>query len=151
MVPLAIRNRALRVLSLEEDPLQRKLLSACLDAVGVEAFFASRAPEAIFLFRRHPVDMVFMDIDQHSQAGLAAFEGIRATPRRGRGVPILAMTNNECRWTEQDYRDAGFVTMFLKPVEPMRLFLAIDSVLRETAQPPLLEDGALKEMLSQVA
>jgi CheY-like chemotaxis protein len=94
---------------------------------------------------------VFMDIDQHSQAGLAAFEGIRATPRRGHGVPIFAVTNNECRWTDRDYREAGFAALFLKPVEPMRLFLAMDRVLRETAQPPLLEDGALKEMVAQVA
>lgn len=149
MVPLAIRNRALRVLSLEEDTVQRKLLAACLDAVGVETLFAANAAEAVFLYRRHPVDMVFMDIDEHSQAGLAAFEGIRATPRRGR-VPILAVTNNECRWTDQDYRDAGFAALFAKPIEPIRLFQTIDRVLREAAQPPLLEDSAL-DTVSQVA
>jgi CheY-like chemotaxis protein len=139
MVPLAPRHRSLRVLCVEEDDVQRKLLQACLDVLGAEAVFALHAADALFLFRRHPMDMVFMDIDLHSAEELAAFERMRATPRREH-VPILAVTDNECDWPEKSYREAGFAGVFLKPIEPMRLFQTMDDILREACQPPLLEE-----------
>ena len=63
---------------------------------------------------------------------------MRATPVRGKKVPILAITDNDCRWTEKEYRDAGFAGLFLKPIEPSRLFRTIDDILYEHHQPPLL-------------
>lgn len=139
MVPLAPRNRSLRILCIEEDDVQRKLLQACLDVVGAETVFALHAADALFLFRRHPMDMVFMDIDLHSAEELAAFERMRATPRREH-VPILAVTENECDWPERAYREAGFAGVFLKPIEPMRLFRTMDEMLRGSEQQPLLQD-----------
>ncbi len=137
MVPLAPRNRSLRILCIEEDDVQRKLLGACLDVIGAEAVFALHAADALFLFRSHPMDMVFMDIDLHSADELGAFERMRATPRREH-VPILALTDNECDWPDKAYRETGFAGVFLKPIEPMRLFRTIDRALREAEQPPLL-------------
>lgn len=139
MVPLAPRNRSLRILCIEEDDVQRKLLQACLDVVGAEAVFALNAADAVFLFRRHPMDMVFMDIDLHSADELAAFERMRDTPRREH-VPILAVTENECDWPERAYREAGFAGVFIKPIEPMRLFRTMDEILRGSEQQPLLQD-----------
>jgi CheY-like chemotaxis protein len=141
MLHLAPRIRSLRFLCVEEDEVQRKLLSACLDVVGAEALFATGARDAVTLFRRHPVDLVLMDIDLHSAEELAAFEAMRAVPHRGRGVPVLAVTNNDCGWTEESYREVGFAGLFLKPVEPVRLFRVIDQVLCEAGQPPLLEES----------
>lgn len=140
MVPLAPRHRSLRVLCIEEDDVQRKLLRACLDVIGAEGLFALNAKDALFMFRRHPMDMAFMDIDLHSADELAAFERMRTTPRREH-VPILAVTENECDWPERAYREAGFAGMFLKPIEPMRLFHTMDDILRGSDQQPLLYDA----------
>ena len=138
MIPLAPRHRSLRILCIEEDDVQRKLLGACLDVIGAEAVFALHASDALFLFRSHPMDMVFMDIDLHSADELAAFERMRTMPRREH-VPILAVTENECGWPDSAYREAGFAGVFLKPIEPMRLFHTMDDVLRGASQPPLLD------------
>jgi two-component system, sensor histidine kinase len=138
MIELAPRPRALRILCVEEDDLERRLLQACLDAVQTEAVFARTGAEAVTYFREHPVDMVFIDIDRHSPGELGGFRRMRATPVRGKRVPILAVTDNDCRWNEKDYRDAGFAGLFLKPIEPSRLFRTIDDILLENRQPPLL-------------
>jgi CheY-like chemotaxis protein len=114
----------------EEDRIQRKLMKACLDVMGAEALFVARALDAVWTFRREPVDLVFLDIDMHVAHGLSAFEAIRATPVRGRTVPILAVTDNDCRWTAEDYRQAGFAGLFLKPIEPTRLGRAIGDALK---------------------
>ncbi|HEV2561936.1 MAG TPA: response regulator [Rhizomicrobium sp.] len=131
------RRAPLRILCIEEDPIQRKLLQACLEVMGADALIFPRPLDAVWTFRKQPVDLVFMDIDQHIANGLTAFEAIRATPVRGKTVPIMAVTENECRWSEQDYRDAGFAGLFLKPVEPTRLFRAIDDVLARWNPPEL--------------
>ncbi|HEY2032853.1 MAG TPA: response regulator [Rhizomicrobium sp.] len=138
MIDLAPRPRALRILCVEENDVERRLLQACLDAARIEAIFARTAAEAVAYFRQHPVDMVFIDIDRHSPGELGGFRRIRATPGRGKTVPIVPVTDNDCHWSEKDYRDAGFAGLFLKPIEPSRLFRTIDDVLYEHRQPPLL-------------
>ena len=139
MMNLTPRFRALRVLCVEEDPVQRKLMEVCLDVAGIEALFASGPAQALSLFRRYPVDMIFLDFDQHSEQELAVFRIMRDSGQRGRHVPILAVTNNDCRWTRAAYREAGFAGLFEKPVEPMRLFRTMDDILCEYGQPPLLD------------
>ena len=138
MIALAPRPRALRILCVEEDDLERKLLQACMDAAHAEAIFARAAADAVAYFREHPVDMVFIDIDRHAAGELGGVRRMRATPVRGKRVPIVAVTDNDCRWGEKDYRDAGFAGLFLKPIEPSRLFQTIDDILYEIHQPPLL-------------
>ena len=49
MVPLAHRSRPLRVLAIEEDPVQRKLLQACLEVLQAEMLVAPRAANAVWL------------------------------------------------------------------------------------------------------
>lgn len=139
MITLTPRFRALRVLCVEEDAVQRKLLEVCLDAANIEGIFAAGPHQALALFRRYPVDMIFLDFDEHTQEELAAFRIMRDAARRGRRTPILAVTNNDCRWTRAAYREAGFAGLYEKPLEPSRLFRAVDDILCEKGQPPLLE------------
>src|ERR1700743_995539 len=139
MMNLSPRFRALRILCVEEDAVQRKLMEVCLEVANIEALFANGAQQALSLFRRHPVDMIFLDFDQHSEQELAVFRIMRDQGQRGRHVPILAVTNNDCRWTHSAYREAGFAGLYEKPVEPMRLFRIMDDILCEYGQPPLLE------------
>jgi CheY-like chemotaxis protein len=138
MLRFAPRLEVFRALCVEEDPVQRKLLQACFDVVGAESVFAATASQALSLFRRCDVDIVLMDFDLHTAQELAAFEAMQATPQWR--VPILAVTDNECRWSEESYREVGFAGLYVKPIEPSRLIQAMDGVLREVGQPPLLSD-----------
>ncbi len=63
---------------------------------------------------------------------------MRASRQRWNNVPILAVTNNDANWTEEEYREAGFGGMFQKPIEPTRLFHKIDDVVRDLGMAPLL-------------
>jgi CheY-like chemotaxis protein len=151
MVPLACRSRPLRILCIEEDPLQRKLLAACLEAIKAEALFAPRAANAVWLFRRHPVDVVLMDLDWHAAEEIAAFQEMRQVPRWGRRVPIVAVTDNDSGWSERAYREAGFAALCEKPIQPMQLFAIVDDVLRDGHQAPLLERPSPSQLLPHSA
>lgn len=139
--------RPLRILCVEEDPIQRRLMEACLEVMGADALIVSRPMDAIWAFRHEEIDLVFLDIDMHVAHGLSAFEAIRATPVRGHSVPVLAVTENECRWTAHDYRQAGFAGLFLKPIEPTRLRLAIEDAMKNWHPPALraVKTGAAQE------
>lgn len=139
MIPLAPRHRSLRILCIEEDEVQKKLLGACLEIIGAESFFAADPEDAEIIFRHHPMDLVLMDIDAHTAEELEVFEHMRALPRR-RAIPILAVTDNNCDWPERAYREAGFAAVYFKPIEPARFFRTVDEILREYALPPLLAD-----------
>ncbi|HEY2069801.1 MAG TPA: response regulator [Rhizomicrobium sp.] len=141
MLHFATRDDPFRALCVEEDIVQRKLLQACFDVVGAEALFAASATQALSLFRRNDVDVVLMDFDLHAAAELAAFEAMLDMPHAY--VPILAVTDNECRWTDEAYREVGFAGLYEKPLEPARLLTRIDAVLREAGRIPLLSDTAL--------
>jgi hypothetical protein len=151
MLPLACRSRPLRILCIEEDALQRKLLAACLEAIKAEAIFAPRAANAVWLFRRHPVDIVLMDLDWHVEEEIAAFEEMRKVPRWGRRVPIVAVTDNESGWSERAYRDAGFAALCEKPIQPMQLFAILDDVLRDSHLAPLLDHPVQSQLLPHSA
>lgn len=151
MLPLACRSRPLRILCIEEDALQRKLLAACLEAAKAECLFAPRAANAVWLFRRHPVDMVLMDLDWHVVEEIAAFHEMRNVWRWGRRVPIVAVSENESGWSERAYREAGFAALCEKPIQPMQLFAILDDVLRDSHMPPLLERPSLSHMLPHSA
>jgi two-component system, chemotaxis family, chemotaxis protein CheY len=138
MLHFAPRIEPFRALCVEEDVVQRKLLQACFDVVGAESLFAATASQALSLFRHNDVDIVLMDFDLHTADELAAFEAMQATPHWR--VPILAVTDNECRWSEEAYREVGFAGLYVKPIEPSRLITAMDTVLRGIGQPPLLND-----------
>jgi len=138
MLHFASRVEPFRALCIEEDAVQRKLLQACFDVVGAESLFAATAAQALALFRRCDVDIVLMDFDLHTADELAAFEAMQAKPQWR--VPILAVTDNDARWSEEDYRQVGFAGLYVKPIEPSRLITAMDGVLREIGQPPLLTD-----------
>ncbi|MGH6871072.1 MAG: response regulator [Rhizomicrobium sp.] len=136
MMHFASRSDPARILCVEEDVVQRKLLQACLDVAGADALFAAGATQALTLFRRNHLDLVLMDFDLHAAAELAAFEIMRYDGH----VPILAVTDNECRWTEEDYREAGFTGLYVKPIEPSRLIAAMDGAMRLAGRAPLLSD-----------
>jgi len=150
MLHFARRADPVRILCVEEDLVQRKLLEACLDVVGAEAVFAGNASQALSLFRRCDIDLVLMDFDLHTAEELAAFEEMCET--QNWRVPILAVTDNECRWSEAAYRDAGFAALYLKPIEPSRLIAALDGALRDAGQPPLLDAviGARQHAISHL-
>ena len=148
---LAPRLRPLRVLSVEDPPIQRKLIEACMQVVGAECILACDGAEAVTLFRSAPVDIVLLDMNLPHVDGLAAFEQMRSTPGRKAKTPILAVTLNEHGWDADEYRRRGFDGLYLKPLEPSRLYSAIDSVLIHAGQPPLFGSGGRARIGAHVA
>jgi CheY-like chemotaxis protein len=77
------------ILILDDEPLVRMTLEELIRADGHRPFVASDGPEAMTLFLREDIDLVFCDIVLPSNEGMQTIaEMKRAKP----GVPVIAIS-----------------------------------------------------------
>ena len=108
-----------------------------LEMRGVTAEPAENGRIAVEMYRNRPegyYDAILMDIRMPEMDGLTATEAIRAS---GRGdaltIPIIALTANAYDEDVQRSLQAGLNAHLSKPIEPDKLFSALESLIREKA------------------
>ena len=118
----------LRVLAAEDNPVNQKVLTALLDAVGIELTMAANGEEALEIWRTGYWDVVLMDIQMPVMDGMAATKLIRAAERReGRErTPIIAVTATAVAQGKEQYLAAGMDEVVAKPISLTALLHAID-------------------------
>jgi two-component system, cell cycle response regulator DivK len=120
-----------RILLVEDNPANRRLIGDHLRRVGHAVQEVSTADEAIALALAEPFNLVVMDIQLPGTDGLTATRLLRASPIT-RHVPILAVTAHAMRGDEQRILAAGCDGYVAKPI-------AYGTFLSEVAR--LLETG----------
>ena len=104
-----------RILLVEDNPSNRKLLGGHLRRAGHEVRETETAEEALSLARREPLDLVVMDIQLPGTDGLTATRLLRADPRT-RHLPVLAVTAHAMQGDESRILAAGCSAYTAKPV-----------------------------------
>lgn len=83
------RTEVTTVLVVDDSALDRRLAGRCVEAVGLEALYASSALEALDLVETDPPDIVLTDLKMPDMDGLELVNRMRrAHPR----VPVVLMT-----------------------------------------------------------
>ena len=138
--------RGLRVLAVDDNEVNRYILSALLDELGCEAVVFASGQVALDHFVDHPVDAVILDLYMPDIDGFALARALRqrevetGAPR----VPILALTGDEGPATAEACRAAGIDARLIKPADPEAVVAALlrcapgpDAVAAPTAARPL--------------
>ncbi|MEY4748819.1 MAG: hypothetical protein RIQ60_1033 [Pseudomonadota bacterium] len=110
-----------RVLLAEDNPINQEVACELLSAVGLVVDVAPDGQQAVELALGRTYDLVLMDLQMPVLDGLSATRRIRAE-RRGRELPIVAMTANVYGEDMQACLDAGMDGHLPKPVEPALLY-----------------------------
>ncbi len=107
-----------RVLVVEDNPVNRRLCELQLRRMGCEVRFATNGHEGVERFREEPFDAVLMDMQLPGMDGCEATREIRDIERmRGSGrTPIVAMTANARVEDRQRCFDAGMDDYLSKPL-----------------------------------
>jgi CheY-like chemotaxis protein/nitrogen-specific signal transduction histidine kinase len=132
-----------RLLVVDDNAVNRELLTALLSQFGISITTAADGVEAVLQAARSTFDLILMDVQMPNMDGMTATRRIRsATPAGARRVPIVAMTANV--FPEQIARcmEAGMDGHLGKPINPAKIIETLAFWSSET-------DGESAEMLDQ--
>jgi CheY-like chemotaxis protein len=121
----------LRVLLVEDSPVNQKLAVALLQKQGLDVVVANNGREALETLDSQPhIDLVLMDIQMPEMDGMEATHAIREKEQQTGGhVPIIAMTAHALKGDRQRCLEAGMDEYVAKPIHAQKLVRAIQTVL----------------------
>lgn len=111
-------SESLKVLVVEDIPVNQLLLQHMLEHMGHEVVTASDGSEAVDLLNTDEklFDLVLMDHRMPRMSGLEATLKIRAFPNKNRSIPIVAVTADAMEEQRQTFLEAGANGFLTKPL-----------------------------------
>ena len=110
-----------RILVAEDNPANRELIRAILEARGCEVVEAGDGEEALLKAREVEPDLVLMDIQMPRLDGVAALQQLRAEPSLAK-IPVIALTAYAMQGDQERFLGAGFDSYLSKPIDAQALW-----------------------------
>lgn len=110
----------LRILVVEDNTVNQKLLTRLLQKLGHASQVAENGQEALSVFENQAFDLILMDIQMPVMDGFEATLALRRT-ERGKRVPIVAVTANATLEARQRAFEVGMDDYTNKPITLMKL------------------------------
>ena len=126
------RRDAKRILIVEDNELNMKLLNDVLEAYGYEVIQTREGRTALPLARQHRPDLILMDIQLPDMAGLEAVRRLKAEAET-RNIPVIADTAFAMAGDERKTLESGCDAYIAKPIM-LRPFLDTVERFIRTAQ-----------------
>lgn len=117
-----------KILLVEDNEMNRDMLSRRLERKGYAVIFAVDGEEAVMRAASDAPDLVLMDIGLPGIDGCEATRRIRENPANA-GLPIIALTAHAMSVDEARARDAGCNDFDTKPIDLPRLLGKIEALL----------------------
>ena len=121
------------ILLVEDNELNRDMLSRRLSRRGYDVVLADTAPSAVDQANKVNPDLILMDVSLGETSGLDATRAIRAAQKNGSHIPIIALTAHALSTDREQCLAAGCDDFETKPVDMDRLLRKLATWLGETA------------------
>lgn len=109
-----------RILVVDDDAINRKLIMRMIQKVGAEAELVDSGSQAIHAFQEEEFDLIIMDIQMPGMDGIETTRKIRDIEKRTgalRRTPISALTANAGEGDRERCFEAGMDDFFCKPIQ----------------------------------
>ena len=122
-------KRSLRILLAEDNEVNQKLAVRLLEKRGHSVAVANNGREALEWFDKESFDVALLDVQMPEMDGFEATAEIRKREQSTRHhLPIIAMTAYAMQGDRERCLAAGMDGYIAKPVQPRRLFEALDEM-----------------------
>jgi CheY-like chemotaxis protein len=128
-------GRSLKVLHVDDDPLNLRVVQEILAAFGHTAVAADSGPEALERLTQEKFDVLLLDIHMPNMSGIEVMELVRSSAGPERGMPIIALTADIISRRPKEYVALGFDDFVSKPI----LVSGLMSCIKRCLQPPSAE------------
>lgn len=106
-----------RLLIVDDQPLNIRVMNEIF-CVDHEVLMATNGTEALEICRRHPPDLVLLDVSMPELDGLEVCRRLKADPAL-RDMPVIFVTSGNTEEEETRGFEAGAVDFISKPVNPV--------------------------------
>ena len=124
----------MRVLFVEDNEVNRKVIREMLRAGGLEMAEAEDGAAGVAMVEANDYDLILMDLRMPGMDGITAIRHIRARNDEKARLPIIVVTADAGPTIEADCQAAGADDVVLKPVSMTALFDAIGRLLAQRGQ-----------------
>jgi hypothetical protein len=134
------------VLVIDDDPSVRDLVKRSLSKEGLAVTTAASGEEGIELARKHPPDVITLDVQMPGMDGWEVLKTLKATPEL-RQIPVIMMTNVDEKGTGYALGAAEYMT---KPIDRDRLVDVLKKFRANASTRPVLvveDDVAARETI----
>ena len=114
-----------RILIIEDNEMNRDMLSRRLMRKGYEVVCAVDGPSGIEAANDHMPDLILMDVALGEMDGWEATRAIKANPQTA-GIPVIALTAHALESDRRTSIEAGCSEFETKPVDIVRLVEKIE-------------------------
>lgn len=109
-----------KILVVEDNELNRKLIIAVLTYHGYETLEAMDGAEGVRAAAEHIPDLILMDIQMPVMDGITAAKILRNDPRT-KGIRMIALTSFAMEGDRERFMEAGFDDYIAKPINTRQL------------------------------
>jgi two-component system sensor histidine kinase BarA len=114
-------SRAPRILAVDDNDANLKLVMTLLNDCKVEAEGASSGFEALSKARQRPFDLVFMDLQMPGMDGVETTERLREVDGNHHRTPVIALTAHALADEQERLTHQGFDGYLPKPISNTQL------------------------------
>ncbi|MDL0430545.1 ATP-binding protein [Marinobacter sp. TBZ242] len=114
-------GRAPRVLAVDDNDANLKLVLTLLNDCRIDAEGASSGFEALSKARQKPFDLVFMDLQMPGMDGVETTERLRGLDGNGHHTPVIALTAHALSEEQDRLLRQGFDGYLAKPISNNQL------------------------------
>ncbi|MDD2982291.1 MAG: ATP-binding protein [Crocinitomicaceae bacterium] len=142
----AIQN--IKVLVVEDIPLNQLLMKAILDEFGFEREFAENGRVAIEMLEKNEYDVILMDLQMPEMNGFEATTHIREVMKLS--TPIIALTADVTTVDFKKCVEIGMNDYIAKPVDERILYSKIVHLVSNHAEQEEIEASSTKEIVIEL-
>ena len=109
-------SRPLKVLHVDDDPMNLRVVQEILGAFGHQAVMACSGAEALERLAVEHFDLMLLDIHMPGMTGIDVIERLRNSDGPERDVPVIALTADVYSRRPAEYVALGFNDFVSKPI-----------------------------------